>query len=306
MKYDRPKLIVIVGPTSSGKSDLAVEIAKSFNGEIISADSRQIYRGLDIGTGKITKREMGGIPHHLLDVIRPSVVFSAADFQRHATKAMKCISERGKIPILAGGTGLYVRVLIDNIRLPCVRPDKLLRRKLGSRSLTELFGMLKRMDPDRAASIDPKNKRRIIRAIEIATDIGSSPELSVNQPSLGYAGEYDVLQIGLRLPADKLKKRILDRLLERLRKGMITEAKRLHKKGLSWKRMEELGLEYRFMARHLQGRITKEEMLTRLESESHKYAKRQMTWFKKDKRIKWFPPAEVKLIKKEVEKFLTS
>lgn len=293
------KLLVVVGPTASGKSDLAVRLAKNFGGEVISADSRQVYKGLDIGTGKITKREMRGIPHYLLGVASPKRVFTVTEYKPLAEKTLGDIWRRGKLPIICGGTGFYIRAVIDNLVIPEAPPDKKLRKKLEKKSTEELFLTLKKLDPRRAKEIDAKNPRRLIRAIEIAKHLGKVPHLEARPPN-----DIDVLGIGIDLPDKILKERIKKRLLARVKHGMIAEAKRLRKQGLSFKRMDELGLEYRFLARYLQNKITREEMVNELEREIWRYAKRQRTWFKKDKRIKWFSVKDHGKIKKEVGGFL--
>lgn len=282
--YEKPEIIVIVGPTASGKSDLAVRLAQKLNGEIVSADSRQVYKGLDIGTGKVTKKEMGGIKHYLLDVADPKKTFSVTDFVRLAKKAIEEICKKGKVPIVCGGTGFYIQALVDGIAIPEVAPNKKLREKLEKLETKEILAILKRLDPARYRKIDRNNRRRIIRSVEIASAIGKVPALkkiSLFKPTF----------IGIHFPPDLLKKRIHDRLKKRLRSGMISEIKRLHRQGLSWKRMEDLGLEYRFIARHLQNEISRIEMETQLETAISQYAKRQMTWFKRDKRIAWIEGA---------------
>jgi tRNA dimethylallyltransferase len=277
----KPHILVIVGPTASGKSDLAVELALRHNGEIISADSRQVYTGLDIGTGKITTEEMKGVPHHLLDVADPRNRFTVVEYIDLAKKAIEDIANRGKMPIIVGGTGFYIHAFIDGAILPEVPPDEALRDELNKKSAEELFSILEKVDPDRAATIDRHNARRIIRAIEIATHIGKVPEVRLNPLP------YEVRFIGLDVPGEKLKERICVRLEKRLSNGMIEEVKRLSDEGLSWERMEELGLEYRYLALHLQGKIPVTEMKEKLATEIWHYARRQMTWFKKDKRIVW-------------------
>ena len=171
------KIIVILGPTASGKSALAVKIAKKINGEIISADSRQVYKGLDIGTGKITRKEMGGVPHYCLDVVSPKKIFTVADFKKCAEKAIEKIFAKNKIPIIVGGTGLYIQAVVDNIVLPEVKPNWRLRKELEKKTTEEMFKMLKKLDPERAKNIDAKNPRRLIRAIEITKEIGKMPKL---------------------------------------------------------------------------------------------------------------------------------
>lgn len=284
----KQKILVILGPTAVGKSDLAVELAKQYDGEVISADSRQVYKGLDIGTGKITKKEMRGVPHHLLDVISPKKVFSVELWKKQTEVAIKDIISRGKLPIICGGTGFYIQSIVDNITLPDVPADPTLRKKLALKSVEELFKILKKLDPKRAKNIDSKNPVRLIRAIEIAQALGSVPKAKKAK------SEYDFIQIGLTLPAPILHERIHARMLSRMKKGMIAEAEKLHTGGLSYKRMEALGLEYRYLALYLQKKLPKKEMLERLEIEIRQYARRQMQWFKRDARIKWFEPRDTK------------
>lgn len=291
------KIIVILGQTATGKSGLAVKLAKKLKTEIISADSRQVYRGLDIGSGKITKREIGGVPHYLLDIANPKRQFSVAMYKKLAEKKIVEIHKKNMVPIIVGGTGFYIQAIVDNLILPEVRPDYKLRKKLEKKSAKELFFMLKKLDNARARKIEKDNPRRLMRAIEIAKTLGRTPKLKTNP-------EYDTLQIGLKLSDKKLRERIHKRLLARMKKGMVREVEFLKNNGLSWKRMEALGLEYRFIARYLQKKIGRKEMLSKLETEIWRFAKRQMRWFKRDGRIKWFKPSEIGKIKKEIEKFL--
>lgn len=297
-KQNKTKIIIIVGPTASGKTGLGIRLAKKFNGEIISADSRQVYKGLNIGTGKVTKTEAGRIPHHLIDVINPKNIFTVVDFKSQAEKKIKKITKLGKIPIIVGGTGFYIKAIVHNIVFPTTPINKALRKKLEKKSVKELHEYLKKQDPGRAYTIDPKNKRRIIRAIEIVEKIGKVPKVKFKH------NKYDVLQIGIVTPDKILKSQIFDRLLYRIQIGMVAEVKQLHKKGLSWKRMRELGLQYRYISLHLQNKLSKEEMIEKLNNEIWHYAKRQKTWFKKNKDIKWYSIKQINEIKKEIENFL--
>jgi len=276
-----PKILVIVGPTASGKSALAIRLAKKLGGEIVSADSRQIYRDLDIGTGKITKREMQSIPHHLLDVASPKKVFSVAQYQKMAYKKIDDILKRGNLPIVVGGTGMYIKAIVDGAVYPEVPPNAELRRKLTELTNDKLFKLLKQLDPRRAEKIDGNNPRRLIRAIEIATVLGKVPHI------LRGRVRYVVTIIGLRPENKNLRFRIHVRLRRRMRQGLVSEVRKLNERGLSWKRLESLGLEYRFVAFYLQGKMTKQQMLEKLETEIWHYAKRQITWFKRDKSIIW-------------------
>ncbi len=281
--------MAIVGPTASGKTALSIELARRFNGEIISADSRQVYRGMDLGTGKATKREMRGVPHHLLDVVSPRTTFTAAHFQRHGTKAIKKILAKGKLPIVVGGTGLYVDALLHGYALPNVKPDATLRKNLEDQSAETLFTQLKKLDPRRANGIDRHNKRRLVRALEIV--LLTNHPVPSREEALARGGDYTIFKIGIAVPPKKLKKNIAARLTKRLRQGMVREVERLHENGVSWQRLDDLGLEYRFVSRYLRGMVTKREMMDSIQKESWQYARRQMTWFKKDKTIFWITTA---------------
>ena len=294
----KPRIIAILGKTATGKSDLAVLLAKKYDGEVISADSRQVYSGLDLGSGKITKKEMRGIPHHLLDVTSPKKQFSVSEYKNLADKAIGEIISRGKLPIICGGTGLYIDAVLKNIVVPEVPPNKKLRKVLEKKTISQLFTILKKLDSRRAKEIDANNPRRLIRAIEIAIALGKVPHLEVQPPS------WDVLKIGIDLPDETLKKKVHARLLARIKKGMVAEVKNLHKNGIAWKRLESFGLEYKYLALYLQNKITKNEMFLGIEKDTWQYAKRQATWFKRDKEIKWFRPSEKVKISQEVEKFL--
>lgn len=290
----KPKLLVLVGPTSSGKSALAVELARTYNGEVISADSRQVYRGLDIGTGKITKKEMCGVAHHLLDVADPKRIFTAHDYIRAAQAAVDDILARKKLPIVTGGTGFYIDALLGRITLPDVPADPAFRRIHNKIAIAELLCMLEKKDPERAASVDPHNKVRIIRALEIAHKLGKVPAPS------GKKSAYDVLWVGIAPERDDLRKKIHERLLARVKQGMVKEARSLHKKGLSFKRMGSFGLEYRALARLLQNKCSRKDMLTQLDTDIWHYAKRQLTYWGRNKDIRWFAPKAFPKLKKAV------
>ena len=287
----KKKVLVIVGPTASGKSALAVKLAKKFNGEIISADSRQVYKGLDVGTGKITKQERRGIPHYLLDVANPRKQFSAAEYKKLSDEKVRYIVQKGKLPIVVGGTGFYIDVLTGSVVLPDVPPNKTLRKRLEKKNLEELFKILKKKDLRRAKDIDRNNKIRIIRALEIIDSLGKVPLNRGRQASTKF------VFIGLK--PNNLNERIHKRLIERL-PGIIREARKLHREGLTYKRMYELGLEYRYVAMYLQGNLNKLDMFNKVNREIRRYAKRQMTWFKRNKKIKWFGPEDLRAIEKYV------
>ncbi|HAI74284.1 MAG TPA: hypothetical protein DCS28_02865 [Candidatus Moranbacteria bacterium] len=327
------KIIVILGPTSSGKSSVAIKLAQKLNGEIISADSRQIYRGMDIGTGKIKPDQPGEIPqdfadqgkiyagsipfisegiiHHMLNIVSPKTNFSAAQFKKKADKIIKDASGRGKLPIICGGTGFWIKAIVDNVIYPEVKPDWKLREKLEKKSAEELFAMLKKMDSRRAKNIDAKNKIRLIRAIEICKTLGKVPiplAPSLCKPAHLWRGEgwgeVDFLQIGIDIPKEKLHKNIKKRLKQRFSQGMIEEIEILRKKyKLSWKKIQNFGLSYGLIPQYLKGEIKSEkELFEKIFQAEKDYAKRQMTWFKKDKRIIWLK--NYIEIKREVLDFL--
>jgi len=331
------KLIVILGPTASGKSELAVRIAKKFDGEVVSADSRQVYKHLDIGSAKVPKdgitntsrivsRKISnknhsrkfekairdrfgiythqGIPHHLIDVASPKRTFTVARYQKLGHKAIRDIVRREKLPIIAGGTGLYIDSLLYGTPFPEVKPDAAFRKNIEKKTAAELFRELKKRDPTRAKTIDPKNKRRLIRALEIIHATGSPVPSQARKEHSGILppsrnategrgknvgmSRGGILMIGIAVPREVLKTRIEKRFTDRLHKGLIEEVKNLHENiGLSWQRLDDFGLEYRFISRYLRDMITREEMEERIVSESMQYAKRQLTWWKRDKDINW-------------------
>lgn len=269
------KLIVILGPTASGKTALSIKLAKKFQGEIVSADSRQVYKGLNIGTGKISKKEMQAIPHFLLDVASPKRRFSVAQYQKLGIKAIKNIVKRRKLAFLVGGSPFYIYSIVEGWQFPKRKPDWQLRKKLEKKTTQELFKILKNLSPTRAKSIEKKNKRRLIRAIEIAKTLGRVPKLK-------KAPQFNCLLLGVKKTKEELKQLIQKRLLKRLRQGMIAEVRKLKRQGLSWQRLDEFGLEYRWLAKFLQNKISREQMLNGLQKDIEKFAKRQMTWFKRD------------------------
>lgn len=276
-----PKIIAVVGPTASGKTALAVEIARAVGGEVVSCDSRQVYRGLDVGTGKVTRREMRGVPHHLLDVADPKRAFSVAKFEALALRAIRGILRRGKVPILCGGTGLYVDAIVYGQTYPDVPPNPALRREMAALSVDEMAVLLDTLDPERGASIDRQNRPRLERAIEIATALGKVPALPAREP------RFETLWVGIAPERGELHRRIEARLDARLKRGMLAEARRLRASGLSWKRFATLGLEYRWLGQHLAGDISRQEMRNGLLADIKRYAKRQATWFKRNRAIEW-------------------
>lgn len=292
------KVIAIVGPTSSGKTSLSVELAKKFNGEIISADSRQVYKGLDLGSGKITEKEKQGIRHHLLDIVEPMDVYTAAEFQRDANNAVSNINNRGCLPIVIGGTFFYLDILRGKQQAVSVEPDETFRDTLHKYTNFELFKKLEEIDPGRAKNIDSKNRSRLVRALEIINTLGKVPKLERRE------SPYEWLIIGLKVDKLRLHQNIHNRLQERLRDGMIDEAERLHKQGMTYERMHQLGLECRYMSMYLQQEITHDKMIPKLETKIRRFAKRQMTWLKRDSEIEWFNPENRELINRRVDEFL--
>jgi tRNA dimethylallyltransferase len=274
------KLTIVCGPTATGKSDFAVTLAKQLDGEIISADSRQVYIGLDIGSGKITREEMQGIPHHLLDVALPTEQFSAELFREKGREAMRDIWARGKHVIICGGSGFYIETLLAKEPLPSVGANPLLRARLTTLSTSELFALLEKKDSRRAETIDPHNRVRLIRALEIVDTLGAVPENSLES-------EFEAEWIGLDMEPETHRKKIHERLIRRIDQGMIAEVERLLSSGVTHERLFELGLEYRFVSRFLQGELSREALIEELGAAIWQYAKRQRTWFKRNKSIQW-------------------
>lgn len=296
----KPKILIIVGPTASGKTGLAIELAKQFNGEVVSADSRQVYKGLDIGSAKVTLKEMNGVPHHLLDVADPKKdVYTAADFKNDATKVIGDILARGKLPIICGGTFFYIDALLGKVSLPEVEPDMELRAELEEKSAAELLDILKKLDPERAANVEKENPRRLVRAIEIARAFGYVPEAQITDCP------YQVLTIGLTVDMEKHGDVLKTRIVERLKAGMMEEVERLLAEGVTHERLEKFGLEYRYLSRYLRGLLPFNEMVDELTIKSRQFAKRQLTWLKRDKEIKWFHRQDQEIVS-EINAFLGS
>lgn len=270
-----PNVIVIAGPTASGKSDFAVDLALKNNGEIISADSRQIYKGLDIGTGKITKEEMKGVKHYMLNVCTLGDEFSVDRYKRLALPILEDILSRGKTPIICGGTGQYIDALIYNQEIPKVEPNKILREELEKRSSEELYNELLTKDARRAEDVDKNNRVRLIRALEIIDSLGIVPTqdiLTFRQPTTIYL---------LSPSRELLRERITRRLTSRLNIGMIDEVKNLMNKGYTSSNMKKFGLEYVAISKFIEGVISEEEMKQEIITKSMQYVKRQTTWNKK-------------------------
>lgn len=281
MSKNLPPLLVIIGPTASGKTALAVKLARRFNGEIISADSRQIYRGLDIGSGKDIHLYTY-TPKHLLDVVAPQKTFTVSQYQCLATKAIKNIHSRGRLPILCGGSGLYIDAITKGLNFPHSKPDLKLRRTLAKKTLPQLLLQLKKLDSSAYQKIDKHNRRRVERALEIL----QHTKKPLSESRTATPPPYRILMIGIKVDRDELKKKITKRLQQRLDAGLIQEVKKL-KKTLSDRRLNSLGLEYTWVNRFLNRQISKQELILGLSQAIANFAKRQMTWFKRDKKIKW-------------------
>ncbi len=320
-KMSNQKVIVILGPTASGKSEWAVKLARRFsakggpvlsrNGaEIVSADSRQVYIGLDLGTGKVpnenpksealnskqylnsknrkskTKYLYKGIRHYLIDVVEPNKDFTVVDYKRLAEKAIKEILSRGKLPIICGGTGLYIRALTKNLSIPKVKIDLKLRKKLEAEmekyGLARLAEKLKKLDPLSAQTVDLKNPRRVIRALEVVINSGESFSSQQKKKKT----KYEFLELGVKIPDEKLKENISKRVEKMFRQGLVEETKKIVKKyGKGIKALDTIG--YREIINFLEGKNTKKEVKEKIKMNTWHYAKRQMTWFRKDNKIIW-------------------
>lgn len=267
-------LVVILGPTASGKSALGVALAKKFNGEVVSADSRQVYRGLDVGTGKITPKEMQGIPHHLLSVSDPRKQYTVAEYAKEARRAITLIHKRGKIPFLVGGTGFYIDAVARGAIYPEIPPNRALRKTLGKLAPATLLQRLQKLDPERAKSIDQKNPRRLIRALEIieATKKPIAP-ITISAP-------YHTIFLAIRRTPQALRRRIRRAIVRRIDRGLLKETKHLIRSGISRKRLADLGIEYRFAIEHLDGKISRDQLIERCVTGEWQYAKRQITWLR--------------------------
>lgn len=280
--HPHPKLIVILGTNASGKSELGIRLASHFGGEIVSADSRQVYRGLDLGSGKISPEQAGIVPHHLIDIAEVTDYFSLAQYQRAAYSAVDGIAAAGKLPFLVGGTGLYISAIVEGYELVDVPPNEPLRAELENLPLAQLVERLEKADPEAVGWIDRNNPRRIIRAIELAT---AGQLYSASRKS---SPRYDCLQLGLSWPKEILERRIEKRLRDRLEHGMIEEVAGLRSRGVPDVWLEKLGLEYRYITRYLRGELGSiDNLRLQLGIAIRQFAKDQLTWFKRDGRIIW-------------------
>ena len=276
------KVIAVVGPTASGKTSYAVELAQKIDGEIVSADSRLVYKGFDIGTAKPDKNERGGIPHHMIDIVEPEVDYSAGLYAKDAKKCIDSVLSRGKIPLVAGGTGLYFRVLLENYDLPATVPNLELRKQLSKMEFSDLIKILNELDSDAAALVNENDRRRAIRFIEII----KQTNLPLAQARGFKENEYDVEWIGLNFPREELYDRINRRVDLMIEKGLVEETKKLLKKhGRIPNIVDTIG--YREMILYLDGLLSLEDAVDKLKQNTRNYAKRQLTWFRKNPDIKW-------------------
>ncbi|MBT8421414.1 MAG: tRNA (adenosine(37)-N6)-dimethylallyltransferase MiaA [Gammaproteobacteria bacterium] len=276
------KVVAVVGPNASGKSHYAVQLARFFHGEIVSADSRQVYKRLDLGTGKITREEMLGIPHHLIDIIEPDENYSLFDFQRDAYSAIDSIRDNNRLPIIAGGTGLYIAAVTEGYQLLDVEPDPVSRLELEKCAIDQLTDIIRREQPGALDCIENPNKRRLVRAIEIIRAGFDYKDTRKKSKQLG------ALVIGVKWEKDILHRRISERLHGRLGKGMIEEVENLRAGGVSDEFLFKMGLEYRAILRYLQGGYhSREHFIESLEIAIRQFAKRQMTWFRGRSGITW-------------------
>jgi len=294
--------IVIIGPTATGKTQLAVKLAHKLSGEIISADSRQVYRGMDIGTGKdLSEYNYKGIliPYNLIDIINPMEEYSVAQFQKDFKRVYSDITKRNKLPILCGGTGFYIKAVLMDFQLPKTEPDKELRQRLENWKLEDLINKLETISPGASVNTPMDTKRRVIRAIEIANSRGRKKGKLIKMTGESKAGNSnlrDTTVIGIEYPREVIRERITKRLHSRLNSGMIEEVEALLIRGVTHHRLDILGLEYRFISRFLKGEYSKDEMTGLLNTAIHQFAKKQMTFFrnmeKNGIKIHWIPEGD--------------
>ncbi len=286
--HDNKPLIAIVGPTATGKSDLAIYLAQEFGGEVINADSRQVYRYMDIGTAKLIREELVIIPHHLIDIINPDEDFSLARYKEMVIEKIDEIHKRGKVPILAGGSGQYVWALLEGWEIPRIEPDPELRQRLEEKAAAgkadELYRELEEIDPEAAQNIDPRNIRRVIRALEVSSQTGklfSRLKTKVTPP-------YDAIIIGLTTDRKELYRQTDERIESMIEKGLVEEVKKLKKMGYGTDLPSMSSIGYKQVMKYLDGEISLESAIQQIKTETHRLVRRQYTWFSlTDERIKW-------------------
>lgn len=289
----KPKVVVIVGPTASGKTAVSIELAKKINGEIISADSMQIYKYMDIGTAKPTLDEMQGIKHYMLDVVMPDETFNVAKYKKMAEDAIEEILKKGKVPIIVGGTGLYVNTLVDGIEFADVPGDEEYKNELIEKAYREgamsIYKELEKVDSESAKKIDPNNIRRVARALEIYKVTGKTKtQLDIESRK---EVKYDYRLFGMEWDRETLYNRIDLRVDKMIEAGLVNEVRNVTEK-FKISNTAVQGLGYKEVIEYLNGNISYEEMIEKLKLETRHYAKRQLTWFRRDKRIKWIKPDE--------------
>ena len=292
----KQKVIVICGPTASGKTALSIELAKKINGEIVSCDSMQIYKEMDIGTAKPTKEEMQEIPHYMINTIFPNERYSVADYKKDAKKAIREIIKKGKVPIIVGGTGLYVDSLIYEIEYPDIKFDEKYRQELEEQvrkdGLEKLYNKAKKIDPEAMLKISSNDKKRILRVLEIYKPTGKT-KTEQERKSREKEPEFDYLVYGLNMPREKLYERINLRVDIMIKQGLIKEVEEIYKKYNEFPTAMQ-GLGYKEVVEYLEGHLTKEEMIEKIKQETRRYAKRQMTWFRKNKQTIWLDTENTK------------
>lgn len=282
VSLNKIKVIAIVGPTASGKTKFSINLAQKINGEIISADSRLVYKGFDIGTAKPTKEEMNNIPHYMIDIVEPDVEYSAGLYKESASKIIEEINSKGKVPIIVGGTGLYIDILLKGYNLPGVEANKKLRENLNKKSNNELFEMLSRLDPSAITGLEINDRKKIIRTIEIISSTGKKLEESRGMTDSSYEIEW----IGKNFRRNELYQRIDDRVENMIDAGLIDETRELLKKhGRIYNLVNTIG--YREIIQYLDGVLSLNEAKELLKKNTRNYAKRQLTWFRKNQNIKW-------------------
>ncbi len=286
---EKPKVIVICGPTASGKTGLSIELAKKINGEIISCDSMQIYKDMNIGTAKPTVEEMQGIKHYMLDFVSPNKRYSVADFKKDATSAIQTVLSHEKVPIIVGGTGLYVNSLVQNITYPEIETDleyrNYLEERIQKEGLNTLYEEAKKIDSDAMQSISQNDKKRIMRVLELYHQTGKTKTM-LEQESKLEPPAYEYIVFAINMEREKLYERINKRVDIMIEQGLIQEVENLVKKYETLPTAIQ-GLGYKEVISYLNGNLTKEEMIEKIKMETRRYAKRQLTWFRKDKSIKW-------------------
>ena len=303
-------LLVILGTTATGKTKLAVQLAHKLSGEIISADSRQVYRGMDIGTGKdLNEYNFKGIsiPYHLIDIVAPIEEYNVAQFQRDFQRVYSDITKRKKLPILCGGTGFYIKAVLMDFQLPKTEPDKQLRQRLENWELEDLINELETISPGASANAPVDTKRRVIRAIEVAKSRGKGVRRKkAGKRNPENSNLQDTTVIGIEYPREVIRERITKRLRSRLNSGMIEEVEALLIGGVTHHRLDTLGLEYRFISRFLKGDYSKDEMTGLLNTAIHQFAKKQMTFFRNMEKnginIHWIPEGDFETVLKVIAK----